>query len=44
MAVVKPGRIMFEVEGIEEHLARKALALAAAKLPVKAKFVKREER
>jgi len=44
VAVVKPGRIMFEVEGIEEHLARAALALAAAKLPVKTKFVKREER
>src|SRR5881398_3549033 len=44
VAVVKPGRIMFELEGIEEHLARKALALAAAKLPVKSKFVRREER
>ena len=44
VAVVKPGRIMFELEGIEEHLARQALALAAAKLPVRSKFVKREER
>jgi large subunit ribosomal protein L16 len=44
VAVVKPGRIMFELEGIEEHLAREALALAAAKLPVRSKFVKREER
>src|SRR5207247_3711712 len=44
VAVVKPGRVMFEVEGIAEHLAREALALAAAKLPVKSKFVKREER
>ena len=44
VAVVKPGRIMFELEGIEEPLAREALALAAAKLPVKSKFVKREER
>ena len=44
VAVVKPGRIMFELEGIEEHLARQALALAAAKLPVKSKFVRREER
>ena len=34
VAVVKPGRVLFEVEGIEEALARKALALAAAKLPV----------
>jgi len=44
VAVVKPGRIMFELEGIEEHLAKAALDLAAAKLPVKSKFVKREER
>ena len=44
MAVVKPGRIMFEVEGIDEKSAREALALASAKLPVKSKFVKREER
>src|SRR5213595_4160155 len=44
VAVVKPGRMMFEVEGIAEHLAREALALAAAKLPIKSKFVKREER
>ncbi len=35
---------MMELEGIEEGLARQALALAAAKLPVKSKFVKREER
>src|SRR5437879_613518 len=44
VAVVKPGRIMFEVEGIEEKLAQEALTLAAAKLPLKSKFVKREER
>src|SRR5712692_9917532 len=44
VAVVKPGRIMFELEGIEEASARAALALASAKLPVRAKFVKREER
>src|SRR5436305_13705970 len=44
VAVVKPGRVMFEIEGIAEHLAREALALAAAKLPIKSKFVKREER
>src|SRR5262245_9320108 len=44
VAVVKPGRIMFEVEGIAEAEARAALALASAKLPVKSKFVKREER
>ena len=44
VAVVKPGRIMFEIEGIEEQLAREALALASAKLPIRSKFVKREER
>ncbi|HYS94594.1 MAG TPA: 50S ribosomal protein L16 [Candidatus Acidoferrales bacterium] len=44
VAVVKPGRVMFELEGIEEIAARKALALASAKLPLKSKFVRREER
>ena len=44
MAVVKPGRVMFEVEGIPEAEARLALGLAAAKLPIKSKFVRREER
>jgi large subunit ribosomal protein L16 len=44
VAVVKPGRVMFEVGGIEESLARHALTLAAAKLPLRSKFVKREER
>jgi len=43
VAVVKPGRVLFEVEGIAEDLAKKALGLAAAKLPVKTRFVKREE-
>jgi large subunit ribosomal protein L16 len=43
VAVVKPGRMLFEIEGISEDLARKALALASAKLPVKTRFVKREE-
>ena len=43
VAVVKPGRIMFEIEGVTEELARKAMALAAAKLPVKTRVVKREE-
>ena len=38
---VKPGRIMFEMEGVPETLARDALALAAAKLPIKTKFVAR---
>jgi len=44
VCVVKPGRVMFEVEGVEEELARLALGRAAAKLPLKSKFVKREER
>src|SRR5438045_8709328 len=44
VAVVKPGRIMFELEGIEERLAREALDLAEAKHAVRRKFVKREER
>ena len=43
VAVVKPGRMLFEIEGVEEVLAKKAMALAAAKLPVKTRFVKREE-
>jgi large subunit ribosomal protein L16 len=43
VAVVKPGRVMFEIEGISEDLAKKALALAAAKLPVRTRFVRREE-
>jgi large subunit ribosomal protein L16 len=43
VAVVKPGRVLFEVDGIDETLARKALALAQAKLPVRTVVVKREE-
>lgn len=43
VAVVRPGRVLFEVEGIPQDLARKALALAQAKLPVRTRFVKREE-
>ena len=42
VAVVKPGRIMFEMAGIEEDVAREALRLAANKLPIKCKFVKKE--
>src|ERR1700748_1233414 len=38
---VKPGRIMFEVDGISQQLAREALTLAAAKLPIKTRFVTR---
>ena len=42
VAVVKPGRVMFEIEGIPEELAKRAFQLAAAKLPVKSKFVVRQ--
>jgi large subunit ribosomal protein L16 len=42
VAEIKPGRVMFEIEGISEELAREAFNLAAAKLPLKAVFVKRE--
>ncbi|MCB9989873.1 MAG: 50S ribosomal protein L16 [Rhodospirillales bacterium] len=38
---IKPGRIMFEIDGVPENLAREALTLAAAKLPIKTKFVTR---
>ena len=41
VARVKPGRIMFEANGVDEETARRAFALGAAKLPVKSKFVKR---
>ncbi len=41
VARVKPGRIMFELDGIPEQLAREAFELAMAKLPIKTKFVKR---
>ena len=43
VAVVKPGRIMFELAGVPEETAREAMRLAAQKLPLKCKFVKREE-
>jgi large subunit ribosomal protein L16 len=42
VAVVKPGRVMFELSGVPEPLAREALRLAGMKLPVRTKFVKRE--
>jgi large subunit ribosomal protein L16 len=42
VAVVKPGRVLFEIEGVTEDLAKQAFALAAAKLPVKTKFVVRQ--
>ena len=41
VAVVKPGRIMYEMEGVSEELAREAFRLAAHKLPIKTKFVER---
>jgi large subunit ribosomal protein L16 len=43
VAVVKPGRIMFEMDGVSEELAKEAMRLAAHKLPIKTRFVKREE-
>ena len=43
VAVVKPGRVMFEVGGVSEEIAREALRLAAHKLPVKTKIVVRED-
>ena len=42
VAVVKPGRVMFEIAGVSEEVAREALRLAAHKLPVKCKIVKKE--
>ena len=42
VAVVKPGRVMFEIEGVTEDQAKEALRLAAHKLPIKTKFVARE--
>jgi large subunit ribosomal protein L16 len=43
VAVVKPGRVMFEIAGVDEIVAKEAMRLAANKLPVKCKFVKKEE-
>lgn len=42
VSVVKPGRIMFEISGVSEEMAREAMRLAANKLPIKCKFVKKE--
>ena len=42
VAVVKPGRIMFELEGVDEEMAERAMQLAAAKLPIKCRFVVRD--
>ena len=43
VAVVKPGRVMFEIAGVDEATAREAIRLAGHKLPIKTKFVKKEE-
>lgn len=43
VSVVKPGRVLFEIAGVEEEIAREALRLAANKLPIKCKFVTRRE-
>lgn len=43
VAVVKPGRVMFELAGVDEALAREAMRLAGNKLPIKTKFVVRED-
>lgn len=43
VAVIKPGRVLFEMSGVSEEIAREAMRLAAQKLPVKTKFIKRLE-
>ena len=43
VAVVKPGRVLFEIAGVEESVAREAMRLAANKLPIKCKFVSKQE-
>ncbi|MDD2573000.1 MAG: 50S ribosomal protein L16 [Bacillota bacterium] len=43
VAVVKPGRVMFEISGVNEDIAREAMRLAMHKLPIKCKFAKRDE-
>jgi large subunit ribosomal protein L16 len=42
-AVVKPGRILFEIDGVTEQVAKESLELAAGKLPIKTKFIKRRD-
>jgi large subunit ribosomal protein L16 len=42
--VIRPGRIIFEVEGISDNVAREAMKLAAQKLPIKTRFISRENR
>jgi len=43
VAIVKPGRVMFELAGVSEEKAREAMRLASHKLPIKCKFVKKED-
>jgi len=43
VAVVKPGRVLFELAGVSEEVAREAMRLAAHKLPIKTKFIQRQE-
>ena len=43
VAVVKPGRILYEMEGVQEEIAREAFRLAAHKLPIHARFVSRRD-
>lgn len=43
VAVVKPGKVMFEIGGVSEEIAREAMRLAMHKLPIKCKFVTKEE-
>lgn len=43
VAVVKPGRVLFELAGVDEELAREAMRLAANKLPIKCKFIKKDD-
>ena len=43
VAVVKPGRVLFEIAGVSEEVAREAMRLAGHKLPCKTKFIKKEE-
>ena len=43
VAVVKPGRIMFEADGVSQELAQEAMRLAAQKLPIKTKFIVRRD-
>lgn len=43
VAKVKPGRVMFEIDGVSEEIAREALRLAAMKMPIKCRFITRED-